>query len=254
MRSKIYQQAEYYELAFNFVNIRKQINLFEKFIKIHSRIKVMSVLDIACGPALQLREFARRGYKSFGIDLSKEMLKYLQMKAAKENIKVEITKAGMHNFSLPEKTDFAYILMGSIAYIKNNNEFISHLKSVASCLNSGGLYLIENLAMTWASPNFWKQQKWSMTKDRIKINATYQLKPVDELNQTIEQIIKLEINDSGKKILLEDKDDLKLIFPQEFKTVVEFTDDFEFLGFFERWSAKKLKKASADNIILLRKK
>ena len=46
-----------------------------------SRIPVKSVLDIGCGTALQLKEFARRGYKSIGLDLNREMLDFLEDKA-----------------------------------------------------------------------------------------------------------------------------------------------------------------------------
>lgn len=64
MKSQIYNQAKYYEIAFSFVDSEKQADLFEKFIKKYSKTGVKSVLDLACGTALQLREMAKRGYKS----------------------------------------------------------------------------------------------------------------------------------------------------------------------------------------------
>lgn len=66
MKSQIYKQAHYYEIAFSFVDVRKQVDLFEKMIKKYSGIPVISVLDIACGTALQLEEMARRGYRAIG--------------------------------------------------------------------------------------------------------------------------------------------------------------------------------------------
>ena len=68
MKSQIYNQAKYYEIAFSFVDSEKQADLFEKFIKKYSKTGVKSVLDLACGTALQLREMAKRGYKSIGLD------------------------------------------------------------------------------------------------------------------------------------------------------------------------------------------
>jgi ubiquinone/menaquinone biosynthesis C-methylase UbiE len=61
------------------------VNLFEKFIKKYSKIKVNRILDIACGPSLQLREIAERGYQAIGLDLSVEMLDYLNQKSKEKN-------------------------------------------------------------------------------------------------------------------------------------------------------------------------
>lgn len=47
----VYDEPLYYESAFSFVDAEKQVDLFEKFIKAHSRIKVKKFPDIGCGPA-----------------------------------------------------------------------------------------------------------------------------------------------------------------------------------------------------------
>lgn len=254
MKSQIYKQAKYYEIAFSFISPKKQVDLFEKFIKKFSKIKVKSVLDMACGTALQLEEIAKRGYKTVGLDANSKMLDYLKSKALRESLKIETVKTDMNNFKLKQKVDFAYIMMGSIIYTKNNNLFLSHLNSVANSLNSGGLYLIENIAINWADPDFFKLQIWTMSKGKIKIRTTYQIKLRDALKQTVIQELKMEVDDNGKKMKFIDKDELKIIFPEEFKLLVEKNNKFELLGFFERRSMKPLKKISSDNIIILRKK
>lgn len=83
MKSQIYNQAKYYEIAFSFVDSERQADLFEKFIKKYSKTGVKSVLDLACGTALQLREMAKRGYKSIGLDASSKMLDYLKCESEK---------------------------------------------------------------------------------------------------------------------------------------------------------------------------
>jgi|SRR5680860_826840 len=254
MKSQIYNQAKYYEIAFSFIDAKKQANLFERFIKKFSKIEVHSVLDIACGTALQLQEMARQGYKTFGLDYNPEMIKYLKGESRKEGLQIEAIQADMCNFRLKQKVDFAYIMMGSIIYVRNNNLFLSHLDSVADSLNKGGLYLIENLAINWADPAFFKPQKWTIEQDGVKVKTTYQVLPKNALTQTVTQTIKLEVQDRGKKMEFLDKDDLKIIFPEEFKLLVEKNDKFEFVGFFEREKVKLLKNISADNIIVLRRK
>lgn len=199
MKSQIYDQAKYYEIAFSFINPKKQGDLFEQFIKKYGKIKVKSVLDLACGTALQLREMAKRGYEATGIDSSTRMLDYLKKESLREGTKIETIKADMNNFKLKQKVDFAYIMMGSFVYTKNNNLLLSHLNSVAGSLNSGGLYLIENMNFDWANPKFWKKQTWTMRRGKIKVKTTFQVIPKDLLSQKVTQIIKLEVEDNGKK-------------------------------------------------------
>lgn len=254
MKSQIYDQAKYYEIAFSFVDQKKQADLFEQFIKKYGKIKVETVLDLACGTALQLREMAKRGYKSIGLDDSSSMLDYLKKESLREKVKIETVEAEMNKFKLKQKVDFVYIMMGSIVYSKNNNLLLSNLNSVADSLNSGGLYLIENLDINWVNPKFWKSQTWKMKQGKIKVKTTFQLTPKDLLSQIVTQTIKLEVDDNGKKMEFVDKDEVKIISPEEFKLLVEKNGKFEFIGFFEREKVKLLKEVSSNNIALLRKK
>jgi len=254
MKPQIYNQPKYYEIAFSFVNAKKQVELFEKFIKKYSEIEVKKILDIACGPALQLREFAKKNYLSTGIDSSFQMINYLKNISQKENIKIKTIKADMNNFKIKNKVDFSYTMMGSIIYTKNTKLFLSHLNSVADSLKSGGLYLIENLAMNWSDPKFLKSQSWTMKEKNIKIKAIYKISPKNSLKQIVTQSFFLEVDDNGHKLKLINQVDLKIIFPEEFKLLVEKNGKFEFLDFFERYSTKKLKDISPENIVLLRKK
>ncbi|MBD3225443.1 MAG: methyltransferase domain-containing protein [Caldithrix sp.] len=254
MKSQIYNQPKYYEIAFSFIDAKKQIKLFEKFIDKYSKIPVKKVLDIACGPALQLREFAKQKYIATGIDSSPQMINYLNKVAREEKIKMNAIKANMNKFKLMSKFDFAYIMMGSIIYTKNSQLFLSHLDSVASSLNTGGLYLIENLAMNWSDSKFLKSQSWTMRGKGIKVKTTYKITPQNSLKQIVTQDFTIEVNDKGHKQKFINQDELKIIFPEEFKLLVEKNNKFEFLGFFERYSTKKLKNMSPENIVLLRKK
>lgn len=254
MKTKIYKQPLYYDIAFSFIDAKKQVKLFEKFIKKYSKVKVKTVLDIGCGPALQLREFAKKGYKTIGLDISLAMIQYLHRKALAENLKIEIIKANMINFQLKNQVDLAFIMMGSIIYFKNNNEFLNHLDSVAVSLRCGGLYLIENFPMTWDRKEFYQPQTWEIKKNGIKIKTTYQILPKDALNQMITQTIKFDVNDHDNRFSFADVDNLKLIFPQEFITLIKLNNKFEFLGWFKRNEMRLIKKAQANNLILLRKR
>jgi hypothetical protein len=82
------------------------------------------------------------------------------------------------------------------------------------------------------------------------------------LNQIYTEKGVLEVNDHGQTLRLVSEEDLKLIFPQEFKALVKLNNKFEFLGWWEGTEStwfldKPLEKAKSlnnINMVLLRRK
>lgn len=249
-----YDQPLYYEIAFSFFDVMEQIDLFERDIDEYSEIEVDKVLDIACGSSLQLRELAKRGYDSTGLDLSQNMLGYLSEKAEEEGVDIKTIKADMVDFEVDEKVDLAFILMGTIGLIKSNDDLLTHLDSVADSLRSGGLYLIENLKLDWNSEDLFSSGEWVKERDGIEVKTTYSLELMDALEQKTMERLKLEVDDHGEKKTIEDERIEKIIFPQEFVSLIEFNGKFEFIGWFERYEIEQLEEAKNDNLIVLRKK
>jgi len=255
MASAVYEQARYYEIAFSFVDVPEQIGgVFEALISRHSRIPVHSVLDVCCGPARQLRELARRGYGATGLDVSPAMLEYAQAQARREQVTVETVEADMRDFRLSHSVDFAYILMGSIVYLGSNEALLSHLSSMASTLNPGGLYLIENVVADWTDPRTYEPESWEMAAEGVTVTTTYQIRPADPLRQTVHQTLDLRVNDGGVERQFTEHCELKLFFPEELRSIVELHGAFEFLGYFERYGPQPLARFSRDHNVLLRRR
>lgn len=254
MVSEVYQHAKYYEIAFGFIDAVSSVDLLEAYIAKFSKVEVKTVMDICCGPSLQIREFARRGYRTIGLDSSQEMLDYLDHKATSENLDIALVCDDMTDFRLDQKVDFCYIMMGSFPYVSDSQSFMSHLSSVSEVLKPGGLYLIENPLMDWTDPKLWEPSTWTIEEDGINVQTTYQLDLLDSLTQTVLQKLDFVVDDKGNHYELSEHEEIKLIFPQEFKLLVEIHGDFEFLGFFERESTEIQQAASRDNIVLLRRK
>jgi SAM-dependent methyltransferase len=255
---EIYRNPLYYEIAFSFFDVKKQVDTFETIIGKFSKIRVRRFLDVACGPSLQLREIARRGYEAVGLDIVPEMLDYLSQKAKMQGLRIETVQADMCSFRLRKKADLAFIMMGSLV-VESDEKLLSHLDSVARSLNSGGLYLIQNKAVDWTVAG---EQSWSMENEGITVKTTFKTRWKDILNQMYTEEITLEVDDHGRKIGFETKEDLKFVFPQEFKTLIRLNRKFEFLGWWEgaesTWLLDKpLEKArtpSNYNIVILRRK
>jgi len=258
MKSKelldLYDCPFYYEVAFGFRDISREVNFFEQCIKKFSKIKVKKVLDIGCGPSPYMLELAKRGYTYIGLDLSSAMLEYSLEKAKKAGIKIGAIHADMRNFKTKEKFDFVFCMLGSIA-IESNRDFLSHLDSVAECLGSGGLYLID------ASINFdWTglgRERWTMMKNGLTMNVTWEEVPMSLVEQKIIDRIIVEVFEERKTTVFKTEKIDKIIFPQEFLELVEKNGKFEFLGWYNNFNlAELLEKAKKMNrpMTLLRRK
>ena len=255
---EIYRHPLYYEIAFSFFDVKKQVDAFELVIKEYSKIKVRRFLDVACGPSLQLREIAKRGYEAVGLDSAPEMLNYLSERVKEEGCRIETVQADMCNFRLGKKADFAFIMMGSLV-VESNEKLLDHLDSVACSLNRGGLYFIQNKAVDWTATG---EQSWEAERDGIKVKTSYNTRWKDILNQIFTEELSLEVDNHGQKTRLESKEDLKFVFPREFKALIELNGRFEFLGWWEgnesTWfldkPLEKAKSPSNFNMVLLRRK
>ncbi|MFW6375612.1 MAG: hypothetical protein ACOCZJ_00450 [Thermoplasmatota archaeon] len=160
----------------------------------------------------------------------------------------------MIDFELDEKLAMAFMLMGTIGLIQSNEDFLSHLVSVAESLRTGGLYLIENLKLDWNSGAFFGKSEWTERRDVIEVKTTYSFDLKNALKQEAVEKITLEVDDHGEDKTIEDERIEKIIFPQEFVSLVECDGNFEFVGWFERYEIEPLGEAKNDNLIVLRKK
>jgi SAM-dependent methyltransferase len=205
-----------------------------------------------------LRELTRRGYRAVGLDNAPEMLAYLVDRAKEERLRIETVQADMCAFTLKGKVDFAFVMMGSLV-TDSDAKLLSHLDSVATALRSGGLYLIQNETVDWTRM---EKQKWTMERAGITVNATFNARWKDVLNQIYTQKLILKVDDHRKTLCLESEQDLKFVFPQEFRTLIAFNGKFEFLGWWEGTEStwfldkplEKAKTPSNYNMVLLRRK
>lgn len=250
----LYKNPSYYEIAFSFRNIPREVNFFEKAIEKFSKIKVKRILELACGTAPYLEEWHKRGYEYLGLDLNREMLAFAEKRAKEKQIGAKFFRADLSKFSLKGlKVDLVYILLGSL-YVKSNDEFLQHLDSVSKILRPGGLYILEGTV--WFNIFGNRKQSWTISKQGLKIKTTYRVKPANLIVQKFQEEINLEVWDGGEKKLIQHMAIRKFFFPQEFLTLIKCHKRFEFLGWFDNFNISKTAavKHKSRNLVILRKK
>src|SRR3989344_1606930 len=118
-----------------------QVNFLVKLFKKH---KARKILDIACGTGRHAIALAGKGFSVTGVDASHAMINQARKNASMLDCQIKFKIQDIRKLSLKEKFDAAFIMYGSLAYVKTNKDAINALRSVARCLKKNGLIIIED--------------------------------------------------------------------------------------------------------------
>ena len=180
--TELYRQPELYDIAFDFRDIAAECDFLEAACRSVLGRSPESVLELAAGPARHLLEFARRGVRVTGLDLSPEMVHYSRSLAAAAGVPIRYRCGDMVEFSLGKQFDLAVLLMDSASYLLDNRAVLAHLASVADHLTGGGVYILE---MSHPRDTFGvgrsTHAEWERHRDgvRVRIRWGYEDDPFD---------------------------------------------------------------------------
>ncbi|NMA60635.1 MAG: class I SAM-dependent methyltransferase [Firmicutes bacterium] len=229
----IYAFPQYYEIAFSYRDIIREVDVMEQAIAQYSHIPVENVLELACGNSPHMVELASRGYNYHGLDLSPTMLEFAQEKTRIHDFNANFYLANLVDFEVKEPLDFIYIMLGSL-YVGDTKELLSHFSSVERALKPGGLYFLD-----WCvdfSPLDNVQDSWVMRKNKITVTTHYTTRPYNPAEQLYQERISFTVKDRGKQHRLVHSGLRRAIFPQEFLLVSTKLHNFEFLGWWNNWN------------------
>ena len=121
-----YETPVYYDIIYD-VDTNKDATFLEQCYVRHassfSEDKPLTVLEPACGSGRIMAEFADRGHRVAGVDLSKGMLDFAHRRFKDKNVKGKLVQAPMQAFDLhgfAKKQggfDLAHILVSSFKYL-----------------------------------------------------------------------------------------------------------------------------------------
>jgi len=117
----------------------------------HFGLQARSVADMACGTGNTAIPFARRGYKTFGIDIAGEMLALARAKSAAENLSITFLKQDMRHLRLPEKVDLITCFHDGLNYLLEIEDIKQTFHKVNENLLDRGAFIFDLNAVTWLS-------------------------------------------------------------------------------------------------------
>lgn len=166
---EFYREARAYDIAFSDRDFADECNFMAACLRDFGgpAAQQQSFLELGCGPARHAREYARRGWRAIGLDLSRDMLDYAMAGAARDGVGIDALCADMCDFTLDAPVAIASNLMESLSHLTTNDQVVAHLRAVSRNLLPGGIFVIEmaHPDSIWRDslPNHWQSKSTDTT-------------------------------------------------------------------------------------------
>jgi SAM-dependent methyltransferase len=122
--------------------------------------RVQSACDLACGSGTTAVSMAKSGIRTFAVDNSPKMCGLAREKARRAGLAIQVLKADMRNFHLPEQVDLVLCEGDAINHLDSKAELTRVAKCVERALRpEGWFYLDVNNRAGFRS--YWKGTWWT---------------------------------------------------------------------------------------------
>jgi SAM-dependent methyltransferase len=123
-----------------------------------------AVLDLCCGLGRHSIEFARRGFKVTGVDLTKPYLDQARASASKENLNIEFVQSDMREFSRPGAFDAAINFFTAFGYFDNPDDDTKVARNLLDSLKPGGRLIVDLNSKEILAGRF-RERDWNRRDD-----------------------------------------------------------------------------------------
>jgi SAM-dependent methyltransferase len=203
--TKLFNTPRYYDVAFSW-DPSSEIAIFEEIFRNHVDFKVLRILEPCCGAGRFLTSLPKHGYHIVGYDNSPEMIEYARMRIEKEGLSelASAEVADMRSARFHTQFDAAINSINSLGYILSDQDIIDHLRSTASDLKKGGVYVTQ-ISMKFRDLSLTRPEKWTRRRNGIKIKAIFQIVSESLDDKICHVKCRMKINDCGKIFELEEE-------------------------------------------------
>lgn len=126
------------------------------------------VLDLCCGVGRHSMEFASRGYRVTGIDITSAYLEAARESAGAAGLEVEFLRRDARDFSRPGAFDLCVNLFTSFGYFGSREEDLGMLALCASNLKPGGCLVLETIGKEVAARDFVESEEFDRAGWRVR--------------------------------------------------------------------------------------
>ena len=230
-----YDAPKYYDIVFDEDTVR-EADFLEAALEKHGtppkRRGSLRVLEPACGSGRLVVEFARRGARVAGFDLSQPMLVFAGERLAKEGLEAKLFKASMQEFSVRGSFDLAHCLVSTFKYVDTEAGARSHLQRVAAALRPGGIYALGFHLSDYTSDRL-DRERWVAERDGAHVVCNIQGWPPDPTTRTERVRSRMVVQEGGRERRLETNWTFRTYNERQVRRMLRAVPEFEHLATYD---------------------
>lgn len=136
-----YDYPQYFDMLFR-DETADEVTFFEQAFDRYASGSVKSLLEPGCGSGRLVAALAAIDYDVTGVDLNRQMLRYLDSRLRRRGLSAKTIQADMSDMELGQKFDAAFCTFNTFRHLLDESTAIQHLRCVAQHVRSGGLYIL----------------------------------------------------------------------------------------------------------------
>jgi SAM-dependent methyltransferase len=220
-----FDYPQYYDIAFQ-AHTGQEADFIEAACRKYCPFAVRRFLEPACGSGRLITEFAARGYKVTGFDVSQPALSYLRRRLGRRLLQAEIFRAEMSNFRIARPVDAAYCTVNTFRHLLTEQAARGHLECIAGSLYPGGIYLLGlHLLPLDAEPE--DDARWTECRGQTKVTITLRMLRTD-LCRRIENLrVCLLVRRGSKELRLRHEFQLRTYTARQFRRLLGSVSSLE---------------------------
>lgn len=102
-----------------------------------------SILDLGCGPGRHALPLARAGFDVTALDASEQLLEVLSLRAAAEDLAIDIIAGDMRRFEAQAAFDAVLVMWTSFGYFDDEDDHRKVLANIRGSLKLGGCVVLD---------------------------------------------------------------------------------------------------------------
>jgi SAM-dependent methyltransferase len=183
----------YYDVSFSH-EMSEELGFLKAVFNRYCKTTRPKLLEPACGTGRLLVPLAREGFVCSGFDLNELALTYLRNKLNRNQLKANIFKQDMANFSIKSKKyDAAFCTVDTFRHLLSEKQAEQHLINVSKSLKKNGIYIL-GLHLIPESGSLNKVTRWTTKRGRLTVHTSMTMIDMDKnkRTETLKVILKPE--------------------------------------------------------------
>jgi len=251
-----YDYPQYYDLAF-LEETKPEADFLEAAFRKYAKRPVRRVLEPGCGGGRLVVELASRGLELVGFDTSEPALAHLRKQLARRKLTADVYRDDMTGFALQKPVDAAICTFNTFRHLTTEAAALSHLKSVASALTTGGIYIL-GLHLLPPDADEESLERWTASKGQTKVVFT--LRVLDFNRRTRLETLRatMLVRTPAKELRLASEFQFRIYTAAQIRSLLakipelQLCDVYDFC--YEIDQPLKLTNILSDTVFILRKK